>query len=198
MCDWTGCGHTESLNVVCFHKIFIVCFFRFWPNLGGFWLVTEQTGLLAIFPVKCIWAGASQVTLVVKNPPSSVGDLRDSGLIPGSGRSSGGGQLTLIFLPGESMDREAWWAAVHGVIHQTWLKRLSTHVYLQLNYDSRLWHMGRSKMGVERGWFGKGSGFWKLYRVVLFTPLFLLLVLWLHTGGGKTTLTAFARSRCPH
>ena len=72
------------------------------------------------------------------------------------------------------------------------------HVYLQLNYDSRLRHMGRSKMGVERGWFGKGSVFWKLYRVVPFTSLFLPLVLWWHTGGGKTTMTAFARSRCPH
>ena len=158
MCDWTGCGHTESLNVVCFHKIFIVCFFRFWPNLGGFWLVTEQTGLLAIFPVKCIWAGASQVTLVVKNPPSNVGDLRDSGLIPGSGRSSGGGQLTLIFLPGESMDREAWWAAVHGVIHQTWLKRLSTRVFaveLWQKIETHQWRQngGGKRMSWEAFWF---------------------------------------------
>ena len=57
-------------------------------------------------------------------------------------------------------------------LSQTWLKRLSTHVYLQLNYDSRLKHMGGSKMGVEKGWFGKGSGFWKLYRVVLFSSSF--------------------------
>ena len=37
--------------------------------------------------------GASQVELVVKNPPANVGDIRDTGLdwIPGSGRSSGGG-----------------------------------------------------------------------------------------------------------
>ena len=28
--------------------------------------------------------GASQVMLVVKNPPTNVGDLRDMGLIPGS------------------------------------------------------------------------------------------------------------------
>ena len=34
---------------------------------------------------------ASQVVLVVKNPPVSVGDIRDAGLIPGSGRSPGGG-----------------------------------------------------------------------------------------------------------
>ena len=33
--------------------------------------------------------GASQVALVIKNPPANVGDVRDSGSIPGSGRSSG-------------------------------------------------------------------------------------------------------------
>ena len=30
--------------------------------------------------------GASQVVLVVKNPLASAGDIRDMGLIPGSGR----------------------------------------------------------------------------------------------------------------
>ena len=29
--------------------------------------------------------------LVVKNPPANAGEIRDMGLIPGSGRSSGGG-----------------------------------------------------------------------------------------------------------
>ena len=31
--------------------------------------------------------GASQVVLVVKNPPAKAGDLRDEGLIPGPGKS---------------------------------------------------------------------------------------------------------------
>ena len=34
---------------------------------------------------------ASQVVLVVKKPPASAGDIRDVGLIPGLGRSSGEG-----------------------------------------------------------------------------------------------------------
>ena len=34
---------------------------------------------------------ASQVALVMKNPPSNVGDLREKGLIPGWGRSLGEG-----------------------------------------------------------------------------------------------------------
>ena len=37
---------------------------------------------------------ASQVALVVKNPPASARDIRDRGLIPGSGRSPGGGMAT--------------------------------------------------------------------------------------------------------
>ena len=32
-----------------------------------------------------VWS--SQMVLVVKNPPASAGDIRDSGSIPGSGRS---------------------------------------------------------------------------------------------------------------
>ena len=35
--------------------------------------------------------GASQVALMVENPPANAGDLRDAGSIPGSGRSPGGG-----------------------------------------------------------------------------------------------------------
>ena len=34
---------------------------------------------------------ASQMALVVKNPPVNVGDIRDVGLIPGLRRSPGGG-----------------------------------------------------------------------------------------------------------
>jgi len=35
--------------------------------------------------------GASQVALVVKNPPANAGDIRDTGLILGSGRFLGVG-----------------------------------------------------------------------------------------------------------
>ena len=34
---------------------------------------------------------ASQVALMVKNPPANAGDVTDTGLIPGSERSTGGG-----------------------------------------------------------------------------------------------------------
>ena len=60
---------------------------------------------------------ASQVVLLVKNPPTNTGDLRDSGPIRGWGRSPGEGNGTLLqysFLENPT-DRGAWWAAVHGV-----------------------------------------------------------------------------------
>ena len=41
---------------------------------------------------------ASQVALVANNLPANAGDTRDMGLIPGSGRSAGGGNDN----PGES------------------------------------------------------------------------------------------------
>ena len=39
---------------------------------------------------------ASQVALVVKNPPTNAGDITDMGSIPGSGRSHGGGHIDLL------------------------------------------------------------------------------------------------------
>ena len=47
---------------------------------------------------------ASQVEPVVKNLPVNAGDLRDTGSIPGLGRSRGGEawQPTPVFLHGES------------------------------------------------------------------------------------------------
>ena len=47
----------------------------------------------------------------------NAGDIRDSGLIPGSGRSPGGGNgnpLQYSYLE-NPMDRGAWWTRVHGV-----------------------------------------------------------------------------------
>ena len=62
-----------------------------------------------------LWA--SQVVLMVKIPPANAGDIRDVGLIPGSGRSPGGGhgkplQYSCLENP---MDRGAWWATIHRV-----------------------------------------------------------------------------------
>ena len=42
-------------------------------------------------PFAALDLGASQVALVVKNPPANAGDIRDVGSVPGLGRSPGGG-----------------------------------------------------------------------------------------------------------
>ena len=60
---------------------------------------------------------ASQVVLVVKNLPANAGDGRDTGLIPGLGRSPGegcGNPLQYSCLE-NSMDRGAWQAIVHWI-----------------------------------------------------------------------------------
>jgi len=48
-----------------------------------------------------------------------VGNAGDLGLIPGLGRSHGEGDgysLHSTLVPGDSMDRGAWWATVHRVV----------------------------------------------------------------------------------
>ena len=59
---------------------------------------------------------ASQVVLVIKNPPANAGIIRDVGLIPGLGRSPGGGHGNPLqdYLE-KRMDRGAWQAMVHRV-----------------------------------------------------------------------------------
>ena len=64
---------------------------------------------------------ASQETQVAKNPPANAGD---GGLIPGSGRSPGGGHGSPLQYPclENSMHRRAWRATVHRVAEsRTWL-----------------------------------------------------------------------------
>ena len=53
---------------------------------------------------------ASQVALVVKNPPANAGDVRDAGSIPGSGRSLGVGNGNLLQYSclENPIDRGAW------------------------------------------------------------------------------------------
>ena len=62
-------------------------------------------------------AWASQVVLVVKNPPANAEDIRDVGSIPGSGRFPGGclGNPRQCSCLENPMDRGAWCALVHRV-----------------------------------------------------------------------------------
>ena len=76
----------------------------------------------------CTIFEASQVALMVKTPPVNAGDVREAGLIPGSGESTGQGhgcplQYSCLENP------MAWQGTVHGVTKsQTWPKWLSMHV----------------------------------------------------------------------
>ena len=67
------------------------------------------------------------MALVVKNPAANVGDTRDAGSIPGSGRSPWGGNgnpLQYSYLE-NPMDRGAWRAMAQRVAKsQIWLKQL--------------------------------------------------------------------------
>ena len=72
------------------------------------------------------------MVLVIKNPLANAGDIRDTGSIPGLGRSPGGGhgnplQCSCLENP---MDRRAWKAKIHGVAkRRTQLKQLGMHVH---------------------------------------------------------------------
>ena len=78
-----------------------------------------------IFHMLSSWA--SQVVLVIKNLPTNARDARDKGLIPGLGRSPGGGpgKPLQYFCLENPMDRGAWGTTVHGVAKsQTRLEQL--------------------------------------------------------------------------
>ena len=67
--------------------------------------------------------------MVVKNPPANVGNIRDVGSIPESGRSLGGGHSNPVQYSclENHMDRRDWQSRVHRVARsQTRLKQFST------------------------------------------------------------------------
>ena len=78
---------------------------------------------------------ASEVALLVENMPANTGVVRDTGSIPGSERSPGGGHSNLLQYSclENLMDRGAWQATIHGVAQsQTRMEELSTHMSFYL------------------------------------------------------------------
>ena len=85
------------------------------------------------FVYSSIWAislWASQMVLVVKNPPANTGNVTRCGFNPWVGKIPGGGHGNLLqhSCLENPMDRGAWWAVFQRVT-KSWarLKRLSTH-----------------------------------------------------------------------
>jgi len=78
--------------------------------------------------------------LVVKNLLANAGDIRDVGLIPGSGRSPGGerGNPLQYSCLGNPTDRGAWCPMAHRVAKsQIRLNQLSTHfLYMMKSFFS--------------------------------------------------------------
>ena len=81
-------------------------------------IITRLT--IIITPIYCHSSNirsASHVVLLIKNPPANAGDIRDTGSIPGLGRSprEGHGNPLQYSCLENPMDRGAWRATVHGV-----------------------------------------------------------------------------------
>ena len=98
-----------------------------------------------------------QVALLVKNPPASAGDIRDSGLILWSGRSPGEGngnplQYSCLENP---MDRGAWWASVHKGRKESNRTEMTQHIHItgreqsfqQLTLEQMDIHMEKDEFG---------------------------------------------------
>ena len=85
---------------------------------------------------------------MVKNPPANAGDIRDVGLISGSGRSPGGEcsnplQYSCLENP---TDRGDWWAIVHrvaksqtsGLAHIQFSNTHNKYVQQDINFEGQI------------------------------------------------------------
>ena len=92
-----------------------------------------------LFPNMLLQFRASRVALVVKNLLANAGDVRDTGSIPGSGRSPAGrnGSALQYSCLENAMDRGAYWTTVHGFSNsQTCLSNEHTHVLQSIEQSS--------------------------------------------------------------
>ena len=76
------------------------------------------------------------MALVIKNLPANTGDIGTVDLIPGWGRSPGGGHGNPLLYSclENATDRGTWWGTVHRVAkNRTRLKQLSTHAWKEID-----------------------------------------------------------------
>ena len=96
---------------------------------------------------------------MVKNLPANAGDIRDKGLIPGSGRSHEKEMATLqCSCMEKAMDRGAWRATVHMVTNgRIWLKRLNMQARMKV-YESYDLYVSQIKSVNTSGMWSTESG----------------------------------------
>ena len=78
------------------------------------------------------------MALVVKNPPANVGDIRDTGSIPGLGRSPEGGhgnhaRITPVFLSGKSHGQMSLMLQSMGCKESDMTERLANSFFISLH-----------------------------------------------------------------
>ena len=111
-------GRASMLTLACRYQHSDLILSLNLPRVTFLSFCSSPTGLFIVVAQIAPSSGrvrASQVALMVKNMPANAGDVRDEGLIPGSGRSPGGwhGNLLQYSCLENLMDRGAWWATVH-------------------------------------------------------------------------------------
>ena len=114
----------------------------------------DLTSVNSVFHLGAIKSGGFPGSSAVKNSPANAGDLRDAGLIPGSGRSPGEGhgnplQYSCLENP---TDRGAWQVAVYRVA-QSWtrLKRHSMQAHHHPRNKEEDPFSAVARPGEERG-----------------------------------------------
>ena len=125
------------------------------------------TDVQAAFSKCPLRSWAFQVALVVKGLPNNARDARDArdtGSIPGSGRSLGGehGNSLQYSCLENPMDWGAWQATAHRVAKsQTWLKRLSMHTCFVYPLFNCYWPAKKTELQYDiivnyehRNWIG--------------------------------------------
>ena len=138
-------------------------------SMGVIFLMVLLGGCLINNKFRLPSQSVSQVVLVGKNLPANAGDVRGTGLIPGSGRSPGGGhdnplQYSCLENP---MDRGDWWAMAHRVAKSwTQLSQLNTHAITKMPQadwhkqqkfiSSQFWRLKVQDHGVSRAGFFQG------------------------------------------
>ena len=116
-----------------------------WHRLGSqwYWLVCLGNKLRSFCHfgdcIQILHFRASQVALMVKNPPAIAGAAVDCGSISGSGRypEEGNGYPHQYSCMKNSMGQGAWQATVHGVSKSQ--TRLSTHTHWISDSSDWLW-----------------------------------------------------------